>query len=135
MAKTQSDVQATPGETLAPQSDPDNQGAATTAALEGQGALETLALAGDEAARRALGQPTASGLAGAQGQDVATRHGLTLGQPADRDVYLTSSGEVVDSPSADGDEPFRGTQVILRGQTVTAAAVALLAEADARQGA
>lgn len=120
MAKD-STVQSDPTSDVAPQQDPDNQGAADVS-LEGKSATELLALAGDENARRALGQPTAGeALRSVDGYD-----GFTLGEPAPSDLYRTFDGKIVTSADG-GSDGFRGVQVAVKGATVTAATLAELA--------
>lgn len=112
-------VQTEPGSAEAPQPSGDKGG------LKGKSSIELLALAGDENARRALGQPTAGDALGGRRE----LDGFTVGQAAERDVFISADGSVSESAEADGDEPFRGTHAIVKGTTVTSAALAAYAAA------
>lgn len=92
-------------------------------------ALEVLALAGDEAARRALGQPTADGRLSADARAAAAGEGFTIGEAAPADVYVDEQGNLSDG--AAGDEGFRGTQIAAKGAVVTEATVRALQAAGA----
>lgn len=116
MARTEK-VQTEPGDTQAPQQ--------TTDAAK-LGAVELLALAGDENARRALGQPTASGDLSASPAGTAQGEGFAQGQTAPESVYQDLDGKIVRGVEANG-EGFRGTVLVAKGDVVPASAAALLA--------
>jgi hypothetical protein len=122
MGKNDSKVQTEPGDTVAPQQ---------TETLGGKSSVELLALAGDENARRALGQPTTAQLAPARavpnGQD-----GFEVGNTAPESVYETLGGRIVrvaagETPDG-GQYGFRGTLLVAAGDVVTGAAAARIAQ-------
>lgn len=87
-------------------------------------ALEVLAAAGDEAARRALGQPTADGLLSPELRSKAAGEGFTIGEAAPRDLYVDMDGKLAE-PSG-GEDGFRGSQIAVKGAVVTEATVRAL---------
>ncbi len=121
MAKQDTKVQTEPGDTTAPQ---------TTQGREGKSAAELLALAGDENARRALGQPTTAQLAPARvppnGQE-----GYAVGNTAPENVYERTDGRLIRTPAGEtpgGDNGFSGTLLVAAGDVVTGAVAARVAK-------
>lgn len=117
-----SKVQTQPGDTVAPQ---------TSQTLEGKSSVELLALAGDENARRALGQPTATQLAPARGAGNG-QDGFEVGNTAPQSVLETVSGRLIRVPAGEqpdgGEFGFRGTQLVAAGDVVNATVAARIAK-------
>lgn len=111
------------------QSSPDGStpGPQATADLSAMNATEILALAGDELARRALGQPTASSMLAAGGQPITEVGGFELGKAAPRDVFLDLDGKPADPSTGEGG--FQGSQIAVKGSVVDQAALVALTAA------
>lgn len=122
MAKADSKVQTEPGDTTSPQ---------TTETLEGKSSVELLALAGDENARRALGQPTTAQLAPAR-TAANGRDGFEAGNTASESVYETAGGRLIRVPAGEqpdgGEYGFRGTLLVAAGDVVNATTAARIAK-------
>ncbi len=121
MAKQDSKVQTEPGDTVAPQ---------TTQPLEGKNPVELLALAGDENARRALGQPTTAQLSPAR-VPANGQEGYAAGNTAPENVYEAADGRLVRTPAGEtpgGEGGFSGTLLVAAGDVVTGAVAARVAK-------
>lgn len=122
MAKTDSKVQTEPGDTVAPQQ---------TQTLDGKSSVELLALAGDENARRALGQPTTAQLTPAR-VPANGQAGFEAGNTASESVYETAGGRLIRVPAGEqpdgGEFGFRGTLLVAAGDVVNGTVAARIAQ-------